>query len=576
MSESVYLSRDEHLQIVCGTGTGPAVWRDGQQQQDALAAQTRQLAAAIDELGHELRPALAATLGDLIGLIEAEYMYGPPANSWQPLVWGFCEALRGVSAALADPAQHAQDVIRLARDLLDSADDAEPDPLRQRTPWPQQLDERHRQDVRALLRDVVALPWATPRAAEAPLLVGLVTGSTRQVETWRELRMLPSIAQRERRPMLNALRLYLDTESRRDRDGATYCRYVVVTSGGRVPWHGDLRGRIERIQRQISRWAVVSRDEHAVHVVYRGTEMTLDDAGAHVHANIVVEPTHYMGERAWADYLAAMRRHFGVWCRDNGRVSDPKEIVKYVCKPTEQARHILGLVDQAERLARIEWLYRALYKVRLVAPLGAMRDLWRQIEADKLKPVVIGGKVRLTPKFTPPEKSNSPAQDQENVLVGHVLSNRIHTPWAEPSALVLGYTATPATAAGRRALERLEQMRADALLAWTANKAPAPATAVAIAQAWRGAATDQAARQVRALVNPGASGASAALSPARGSAGAVCHSMVHTSGVTVRRDFGPPDENSPGGVPPGLVWESGCLIDPQTGEIFDDRGRDAA
>ena len=348
---------------------------------------------------------------------------------------------------------HPQDVIKLARALLNSIDEREPDRLRQRTPWPA-MDMRHRADVRAWLSDVVALPWATPSVTEAPLLVGLVTGSMRQVETWRELRMLPAIAQRERRPMLNALRLYLDQHSRRDAKGATYCRYVVVTSGERVTWGGNLKGRMRRMQRLISRWAVVSAAEHGVQVVYRGAEMTLDAVGAHVHGNVVVEPTGFLGERAWADYLAAMRRHFGVWVRDNGRVAKPEEIVKYVCKPTEMARHVMGMPDRAERLRRIEWLYGALYKARLVAPLGPMRELWQQIEADNLKPLVIGGKVRLVPKFAPPEKSGEPNHDQENVLVGQVLSNRIHTPWAEPSALVLGYTVTPATSSARAAWRR--------------------------------------------------------------------------------------------------------------------------
>ena len=80
MSNSLYLSREQHLTLVCGTGTGPAVWRDGQQRQAQLIEQTRELAGAIDDLGRDLvRPRLADALPPLLDLIDAEYLYGPPA-----------------------------------------------------------------------------------------------------------------------------------------------------------------------------------------------------------------------------------------------------------------------------------------------------------------------------------------------------------------------------------------------------------------------------------------------------------------------------------------------------------------
>lgn len=591
MVQARHLSREQHLAVVCGTGTGPDVWRDGQKRQALLAEQTADLAKSIDDLGRDVvRPRLADALLPILDLIDSEYLFGPPAMSWQPIVWGFTEALRAIGRALEDPQMHAQDVMRRARDLLDSIDQHEPDRLRTYTPWPR-MDMRHRDDVRAWLRDVVALPWATPSATESPLLVGLVTGATREIEQYRDLRMLPLVAQRERRPMLNALRLYLDGVSRRDGKGATYCRYLVITSGARVPFGGDLQGRIRSMQRLISRWAVVSAAEHQIDVVYRGTEMTNDNIGAHVHANVIVEPRCYIGAAAWTEYLTAMRRHFGVWVRDNGRVSDPAEIVKYVCKPTEIFEHFQSPeLPKETKNARLEWLYRALYKARLVAPMGAMRELWQQIETDKMKPLVIGGVVKLVPKSTPAERSKDKKPVGENVIVGHVLSNRVHTPWAEPSVLILGYNKNPATKAGQRNLGLIAALGQTARAAWDANRAPAPATATAIAAAWLNADSDNSARGVHAIPRrPDAKAGGNAAGGAPAGAGAMAMAagdplyIVHTTSVTV-----PAISDSPGGssghppgkgffdIPPGCFVDGNDLIDSETGEILGQyRGRAA-
>ena len=564
---------------MCGTGVGPEIWRDGQLRQAELRDQTREMACAIDELGMRVRrrlgeqlkrhilPALSGVFSDYYDRVSLASEYDPDDHHNLDLSFDLHEAVAKLGPILEDPTLHPTEVIKEAKAMLSEIK------------WPEISDDA-RNRVTSFFKEVIRLPWATPQKGDTPFLLSLATGSLKEVEVWRELRMLPAIAQRERRPMLNALRYYLEAVSRRDAKGQTYCRYLVITSGGRLPYGGDLRRRIEGLQRLISRWAVISRDIHGVHVIYRGTEMTLEATGAHVHANVVVEPENFMGERAWADYQAAMRRHFGTWVRDNGRVKDPKEIVKYVCKPTQLKRYIFDHSDENERFDRIEWIYRALYKTRLVAPLGAMRELWQQIEEDKLKPCSVKNQIRLVPKFEPGPRSKEKKPLGENVILSQMLSNRIHTPWAEPSVLIFGYTEQPTTKAGERNLERLNELRAEALDAWNANKAPAPKTATAIARAWLEAETAGEAGKVWAIGGSGATAANhsppAAGGGIRGGVSREAGSIVHNSGVTVRDREADPPTKYPGGAPPGLVWESGCLIDPQTGEIFEDRGRDAA
>jgi hypothetical protein len=62
-----------------------------------------------------------------------------------------------------------------------------------------------------------------------------VTGITRQVPEYRCIRFLPSVAKRERAPMLNALTYF----QRHNRLGS-HLRFAVVTAGARVPFGGPL------------------------------------------------------------------------------------------------------------------------------------------------------------------------------------------------------------------------------------------------------------------------------------------------------------------------------------------------
>lgn len=627
---SPFLSREEHEELVCGKGTGPAEWRQQQQRQQVLEQQTRDLADGFDELAAHVRIRLADELADSI-LPFIDDLAGESAYYWDrdaaDVGWEFGEALRRVGRLLEDLETHSCDVIAAAGDILRAdteatsvgrerrltaaerrieaaairgddmeIDETSPAPAIQGLRWPRFDTVYDYQAVRSWLRKVLRLPWARPRPAEQPELVGLVTGESRSLEPYRDLRMLPLIAQRERRPLMNGLRYWLENCARCDRYGAPYARFVVVTAGQRVRYSEDLQQAIRRLQRKVSKWAKISADEWGVDLVFRGTEMTLSEDGAHVHANLVTEPRGYLGEDddgedVWGQYLRAMHRHFGAWVKDNQRVGDVREIVKYVCKPTDLIRHVLNQ-SEARRLQRLEWLYDGLLKTRLVAFHGAAKELWRSLEERKLKPGVVGERVRLIPKYAPPEKSKDRKPDAgENVILCFGLASRTHTPWAEPSVLVLGRTDNPSSRIGQQRLEAIQSAADRALAAWQANDAPAPATAVAIARAWRAADDDQDARKIRALGVPtgaesaaigalstrAAAAAGACAGPARGGA-----YIVHTDSVSVQSvsetvsDWLADTERGPdpGGTPPDrppdrpfAVSENGTIYDPETGEV---------
>lgn len=124
------------------------------------------------------------------------------------------------------------------------------------------------------------------RASVRLVAIGNSTGEIDEEESYRPIRFLPLIAQRERRPILNALRYY----QRNDPSGA-HLRYAVITAGPRVLAWGDLRGTQTRLQRQVSRWSHDADRDWDIEVVYRGTEFTRDEAATyHLHANVLYRP----------------------------------------------------------------------------------------------------------------------------------------------------------------------------------------------------------------------------------------------------------------------------------------------
>lgn len=586
---SVFLSREEHARIVTGTETGPADWRDQQDRQDVLKQQTDRLVEAVDDLSGVLRMQLADDLVEFLPLVDRiadlPCLYPPDRDA----AWRFGGALRQIGRLLEDRQAYAQDVIAAAQDLLD-AEDRGPDRLGCRIEWPFFEHEDDRQELRAVLKRIVALPWATPRpGGEKPEKRGLITGESRDIDSPHELRFFPTVAQRKRRPTLNTLRYWLENSAKRDHEGQVYARFVVVTAGRRIPYGGDLQGALRGLNRKISRWAVESAQEWGVDLVFRGDEFTLDDFGAHPHANVVIEPQRRLSKARWRDYLRAMNRHFGAWTRDNGRVEDCREIVKYVVKPGDLEERILDLEDRGERLRRTEWIYRALLRTRLTAFYGDTRELRADFEDRKVKPCVVGGAVRLVPKFEPAQQTKQKDRSGENVILAFGLADREFTPYAEPSVLVMGYTETPKTKAGQKRLKIIQQAADEALTNWMSNGAPAPETAKAIARAWRAADSDEEARKIRALgrnYRPPESEAIRRLStPApRGAAAGACAGaasaapfIVHTVDLTVRPESEPePDSWNTGPQPPppdpdtivfrsGRQIRSGYEIDPETG-----------
>jgi len=331
--------------------------------------------------------------------------------------------------------------------------------------------------------------------------ISAVTGIVTPITQWRPIRFLPAVAARDRRPMLNALRYWVDEVA----GSPEYLRYAVVTTADLVPAFGDLRKALQGLARRISKWAAEARDRYGVVVHFRGTEYTRKTAGErgmddrfpadlplyHPHANVLYEPTKKLpaeGPGSWAEFLSWTRAELGAHWNDNGRVKDVREIVKYVVKPADLLEGKAPIGPEEAR-----WLHESMFRLNLAQPLGEFRTWWGDLAREKLKVVRLragkGGRLTLVRKAAKfdhsstdrPESSGPPPS---NLFIGVTLPQWQHTPWAEPMLIVQNYEPR---ACGTAALERLQEIEHERYLArrlWDRSGAPAPSVALQIAQAW--------------------------------------------------------------------------------------------
>jgi len=401
-------------------------------------------------------------------------------------------------------------------------------------PWEWAASEARRavlQEQTEVIADLLEQAGVRVRQESDVVAISAVTGIVTPIQQWRPVRILPAVAARDRRPMLHALRYWIERVHPREH----YLRYGVVTAPEPVPAFGPLRDALQDLARTISKWAHEAGQRYGIKVHFRGTEFTRRSAADrgmtdqypadtmlyHVHANLLYEPTRLLGERGWSEFLAWSRQYFGAHWHDAGRVGDVRELVKYVVKPAE-------LTDGPRPLdpAEAKWLFESLFRLNLAQPMGGFRDFWKGLAEAGQKVVTVraaGGKrvLRVTQKATRLDHSRRADSEEArkgvpaNLILGVTLPMWSHTPWAEPMILVQRYQPG---AVGEAAMERLREIDFERMYArqlWDESGAPDPRVALAVAKAWRERGSRSTVTPFRA---PSAEGAY----------------RVHTSSLTVR------------------------------------------
>ncbi len=361
----------------------------------------------------------------------------------------------------------------------------------------------------------------TARQDAADLIaIGEVTNQVDRIDGYRSICFLPSIAQRDRRPILNGL-MYFQKHHKMGK----FLRLAVVTAGDRIPLGGDLRGTMQKLHRDISRWAHEADKIWNVAVIYRGSEFTFDDAtqSFHPHANVLYAPRRALKGDKWSEFLSWTRKRLGAHWRDNGKLEKPQEAIKYPFKPID-----LDTLD-APALA---WLFNETYRLKIAQPMREFKH-WREelvyqvTEQDRVHPFtgeVItkrikekrdrplkvgvvkfndGARLQLIEK-APRKKGQAPGQQPaqgevlENIIVCRLSPQFRFSPYAEPVTMVMNYTPDPVTIDGKERLQEIQARKCEARRFWDANGAPDPRTALAVGKAQRAAAEGEA-RKVRAF-----------------------------------------------------------------------------
>lgn len=308
-------------------------------------------------------------------------------------------------------------------------------------------------------------------------MISAVTGIVESLPVYRAVRFLPTIAARDRRPMVNGLKLYMAGHQ-----NARFFRYAVMTCAEPVPAFGDLRGAIRGLSRRISKWAHRGK-EYGIKVLFRGIEFTRKTAAErgmadrypadtilyHVHSNVIYWPTRALKATEWESFLKDTHDFIGAEWRDNGKVERVEEIVKYCSKPNDT----LAASDD-----ELVWLYRETQRLKICQPLGLFAEWLRDLNERKEKVVRVhvghgdgklmrvrklsrrtdddeptdtydgsaeGGALPADPPEKPERKKRNEPGDRSppaNIVLGLSLPQWRHSPWAEPMIMVQHYDPT--------------------------------------------------------------------------------------------------------------------------------------
>lgn len=328
------------------------------------------------------------------------------------------------------------------------------------------------------------------------MFVGCVTGLTKRIRRRRNINLLLSVAQMNRREQQLSLAKYLE-----EHEKGQYARYMVITSGERVPAFADLRERMRDFGRSISKWAHKVRLEYGVEVVCRIYEMPRDrDGSYHLHANLIYIPPK-MTKPGWQIFLEDVHDHFETVLKDNGKIEDLDEVIKYVFKG-----------DDIETMTADEavWLHDSLYNMHLFSAFQGYKDFRNELKGSGKKLISVRGYIHYMwkPKGHRHRDECGDYEDEDgdrdqeerehplevkNVLLTTLQPTAMLSPIKEPVMVIQGYDPTIDVTKETRAAARyidIMMQQLEATDAWRQNTSITIETARTYAEAAKNGATN--------------------------------------------------------------------------------------
>lgn len=208
-----------------------------------------------------------------------------------------------------------------------------------------------------------------------------------EIDDYRNICFLPTVAKRNRADFLKSLRFFLRRK--------TFARYLVLTNGQRCEVK-DLRENAVKFKRKISKFHHLVRKKYNIVFACSVLEFPINEQKTcHLHANIIYYPLKTLSTQQWQAFLADLRSYFGTWGRDNGRLKNVDEVVKYPFKPND-----IKSLNSDEILE----LYRQTLKFRVAEAFGEFKEFRQSLEEKKLKLFAKDGKLFLIRKRVMPER----------------------------------------------------------------------------------------------------------------------------------------------------------------------------
>ena len=214
-----------------------------------------------------------------------------------------------------------------------------------------------------------------------------LSGSLEELPKFRRKMIIPHVAAMVRAPMVSALEYFLERNP--------HARFLTLTSGTRCTLD-ELDARLDEHLEKLGTFNEWLRRKWGWQLVFRATELGTpevrdgrrvkeseagllerDEAGKltlHVHTHAVIDGP-YLEPAAFSRMLSEFWEHWDHWLGDGGVIRDARECCKYLVKPGQ----ILKMTP--EELAQLD---RALYRRKLVSPLGKLRDEIRVREDARL------------------------------------------------------------------------------------------------------------------------------------------------------------------------------------------------
>ena len=266
------------------------------------------------------------------------------------------------------------------------------------------------------------------------VLIGLHSRQHKVVPNFRNINFIPTVGRKNRNRQSKELTYFLQSNPN--------CRMWTISTGVRCS-SSELVGRVKKLHRQVSKINSMPFMKHAgLTFVYRATEFGEvapdgDDLSFHPHCHALLHLDRYLPKAEWSQVLSKIRAYFGAYSQDNGRIRNPRELVKYCVKPSD-LEHLTA--------AQVALLYHSSKGLRLCESLQSFRKLRGHIRETKLKVIQRKGIMKLVPSWnqaqTVEESIFRPIPKDDGVPSPSVLAwcvpARVFTPITEPIMLVHG------------------------------------------------------------------------------------------------------------------------------------------